>query len=63
MNFIDLKKIFDIILRDNLWKILRSAYGCPEKFVYIIKLFYHKSHAREEEGREGGREGRRGRGS
>ena len=62
MNFIDLKKIFDIILRDNLWNILRSAYGCPEKFVYIIKLFYHKSHARGGR-REGGREGRRGRGS
>ena len=40
VNFIDLEKAFDSIHRDTLWKIL-LAYGCPEKIVSIIKLFYN----------------------
>ena len=40
VNFIDLEKAFDSIHRDTLWNIL-LAYGCPEKIVSIIKLFYN----------------------
>ena len=40
VNFIDLEKAFDSIHRDTLWNIL-LAYGCPEKIVNIIKLFYN----------------------
>ena len=39
LNFIDFEKAFDTIHKNTLWKLLLS-YGCPEKFVSIIKLFY-----------------------
>ena len=39
LNFIDFEKAFDSIHKNTLWKLLLS-YGCPEKFVSIMKLFY-----------------------
>ena len=35
INFIDLKKAFDSVHRESIWKILR-AYGIPHKIVAII---------------------------
>lgn len=40
LNFIDFEKAFDSVHRESLWKIL-LAYGCPEKFVKILKAFYN----------------------
>ena len=37
--FIDLTKAFDTVSLDGLWKIL-TKYGCPDKFVNIIKSFH-----------------------
>lgn len=37
INSIDLEKAFDSIHSDTLWNIL-LAYGCPEKFLNIIKI-------------------------
>ena len=34
-----MEKAFDSINRDTLWNIL-LAYGCQEKIVSVIKLFY-----------------------
>ena len=42
MTFIDLKKAFDSINSDTMWKILRY-YGIPEKIVNIIEWFYEDS--------------------
>ena len=39
INFIDLKKAFDSIHRESLWKILRH-YGIPTKLVNIVKMLY-----------------------
>jgi hypothetical protein len=40
INFTDLKKAFDIIHYDTLWKILRS-YGVPLKIISLIEIFYN----------------------
>ena len=37
MAFIDLTK--DSVSRDLLWDIL-SSYGCPEKFIWILRLLH-----------------------
>ena len=37
--FIDLTKAFDTINRDALWDVL-ARYGCPPKFIQIIRLFH-----------------------
>ena len=42
MTFIDLKKAFDSINRDTMWKIVRY-YGIPEKIVNTIKCLYEGS--------------------
>ena len=39
MGFIDLTKAFDSINRELLWEIL-SRYGCPPKFINILKLLH-----------------------
>jgi len=39
MHFIDIEKAFDSVNRECLWNIL-LVYGCPEKLVNIIQLFY-----------------------
>ena len=39
MAFIDLTKAFDTIDRDMLWDVMRK-FGCPRKFVAIVKAFH-----------------------
>ena len=42
--FIDLKKAFDTVPRELLWKIL-AKYGVPSKFLNMIQLFYSNMEA------------------
>ena len=37
--FIDLTKAFDTVNREALWDVL-ARYGCPPKFIQIIRLFH-----------------------
>ncbi len=39
MAFVDLKKAFDSVKRELLWKIMAKA-GCPEKFIKILRLLH-----------------------
>lgn len=45
MAFIDLTKAFDTINREMLWDVL-AKFGCPPKFVNILKLFHEGMMAR-----------------
>ena len=45
-TYVDLTKAFDMVSRDNLWKIM-PKYGCLEKFITIFRQFYDGMHARE----------------
>ena len=45
MVFIDLTKAFDTVSRDALWQILHK-FGCPDKFVNVIKSFHEGMAAR-----------------
>ena len=45
MAFIDLTKAFDSINREALWRIL-AKYGCPEKFISILRLLHDGMSAR-----------------
>jgi hypothetical protein len=42
INFIDFRKAFDSIIREKLWKILKT-YGIPDLFIDIIKEMYQGS--------------------
>ena len=44
MAFFDLTKAFDSVNRDALWRILLK-YGCPPKFVTIIRLLHDNMRA------------------
>ena len=37
--FVDLEKIYDRVLRDKLWKVLR-VYGIDGQLLHAIKSFY-----------------------
>ena len=39
MISVEFSKVFDLVDRETLWKVLK-LYGCPEKVVQIIKLFH-----------------------
>ena len=43
--FVDLNKAFDSESRESLWKIL-AKFGCPEKFVKMVRLFHDDVVAR-----------------
>lgn len=43
--FVDFKKAFDTVNRAALWCVLKR-YGCPEKFVNLIKAFHEGMYAR-----------------
>ncbi|XP_029643433.1 secreted RxLR effector protein 78-like [Octopus sinensis] len=45
LAFIDLSKTFDRVSRELLWDIL-AQYGCPDKFIRILKLLHDNMHAR-----------------
>ena len=42
--FVDFRKAFDSVPRDMLWRVL-GRYGCPGKFINIIKLFHEGMEA------------------
>ena len=43
--FIDFRKAFDTVNRDALWKVLK-CYGCPDRFLSLVKGFHQKMNAR-----------------
>ena len=43
-TFVYLTKAFNTVSRDRLWKIL-AKYGCPEKFISIVKQFHESMRA------------------
>ena len=45
ITFVDLTKAFDTVNRDGLWKIM-AKFGCPQKFVNIVRLFHDGMEAR-----------------
>ena len=38
-TFVDLTKAFDTVNRNGLWRIM-SKFGCPDKFVEMVKHFH-----------------------
>ena len=44
MAFIDLTKAFDTVDRDLLWRVMRR-FGCPRKFVAIVRAFHTNMEA------------------
>ena len=44
-TYVDLTKAFDTVSRDGLWKIMRK-YGCPTKFVSLVRQFHDEMEAR-----------------
>ena len=45
VTFVDLTKAFDTVNREGLWKIM-AKFGCPEKFVNMVRLFHDGMQAR-----------------
>ena len=45
MTFVDLTKAFDTVSREGLWKIMEK-FGCPTKFVAIMRQFHDGMLAR-----------------
>ncbi|XP_076056340.1 uncharacterized protein LOC143034290 [Oratosquilla oratoria] len=45
MAFIDLSKDFDRVSRELLWDVL-ATYGCPDKFIHILRLLHDNMLAR-----------------
>ena len=43
--YVDLTEAFDTISRDGLWRIM-GKYGCPKKFITIVRQFDDGMHAR-----------------
>lgn len=39
--FIDFEKVFDLIYRESLWKIMK-LYGIFEKLVKMVKIMYEE---------------------
>ena len=47
----DLRKAFDSVSRDGLWKILKRT-GCPDKLVNILRSFHDGMQARVIDGNQ-----------
>jgi len=43
--YVDLTKAFDTVSRNGLWKIM-SKFGCPERFIAIVRQFHEGMMAR-----------------
>ena len=43
-TFVDLTKAFDTVNRNGLWRIM-SKFGCPDKFVEMVKQFHNGMQA------------------
>ena len=50
-TYVDLTKAFDTVSREGLWKIM-AKYGCPNKFINIIKQFHDGMLARVQDSGE-----------
>ena len=44
-TYVDLTKAFDTVSREGLWRIM-AKYGCPPKFVTIVRLLHDDMMAR-----------------
>ena len=51
LAYVDLTKAFDMVSRDGLWRIM-AKYGCPEKFITIVRQFHDGMHARVQDNGE-----------
>ena len=49
--FIDLTKAFDTVSREGLWRIM-AKYGCPKKFISIVRQLHDGMQARVQENGE-----------
>ena len=50
-TFVDLTKAFDTVSREGLWKIM-AKYGCPEKFISLVRQFHDGMLARVQDNGE-----------
>ena len=50
-TFVDLTKAFDTVSREGLWRIM-AKYGCPSKFITIIRQFHDGMLARVQDNGE-----------
>ncbi len=50
-TFVDLTKAFDTVSREGLWKIM-AKFGCPAKFIAIVRQFHDGMMARVMDGGE-----------
>ena len=41
LAFVDLRKAYDSVNRDTLWKILQKRYHLPNKLVRILRMLHH----------------------
>ena len=44
-TYVDLTKAFDTVSREGLWRIM-AKYGCPPKFITIVRLLHDGMMAR-----------------
>lgn len=50
-TYVDLTKAFDTVSRDGLWRIM-AKYGCPDKFITIVRQLHDGMLARVQENGE-----------
>ena len=50
-TYVDLTKAFNTVSRDGLWKIM-SKFGCPAKFINIVKQLHEGMMARVQDNGE-----------
>ena len=50
-TYVDLNKAFDTVCREGLWKIM-AKYGCPRKFIAIVRQLHDGMMARVEDNGE-----------
>lgn len=50
-TYVDLTKAFDTVSREGLWRIM-AKYGCPTKFITIVRQLHNGMQARVQDGGE-----------